>query len=74
MKTKNQALCPLFPDVVCPQGPDVADACHIRQKGDYDPMSDFRDYLYMNCAVNQANKQYQSRRTQIIRKKKGNRG
>ena len=60
MKSKKQAMCPLFPDVVCPQGQEAADACQVRQNGDYDPVNDFRDYLYMNCAVQIAHRQSES--------------
>lgn len=57
MKKEKETMCPLFPDVKCPQGQKAVDACQVRQDGDYDPMSGFRDYLYMNCAVQRAHEQ-----------------
>ncbi len=68
MKNKKEAMCPLFPDVKCPQGHDAADACQVRQHGDYDPMSDMRDYLYMNCAIQRANEQRSNKQKQTIGK------
>ena len=57
MPEKKQAMCPLFDDVVCPQGKDAADACQVRVNGDYDPMNDFNDYVFMNCAIRRAREQ-----------------
>ncbi len=57
MQKKEQAMCPLFPDVVCPQGDEAAEACDVRMHADYDPMTDFRDYAFMNCAVRRAREQ-----------------
>lgn len=57
MPDKKEAMCPLFEDVVCPQGKDAADSCQVRMDGDYDPMNDLRDYLFMNCAVRRAREQ-----------------
>ena len=55
---EKQAMCPLFPDTPCPQGKDAADACQVRlEVGNYDPVSDFRDYLMMNCAILRAEQQ-----------------
>jgi len=54
MKNENEEMCPLFPDLPCPRGKDSADACHVRLESGYDPMSDFKDYLFMNCAIHRA--------------------
>jgi len=54
MSKFNNVMCPLFPDMVCPQGNKSADACKIRLEGDYNPLSDFKDYLIMNCAIQRA--------------------
>jgi hypothetical protein len=54
MQNSNQVMCPLFPDMPCPQGNESADACKVRLRGDYNPLSDFKDYLIMNCAIQQA--------------------
>ncbi len=56
--TEKQAMCPLFPDVPCPRGYDASEACKVRlEEGSYDPVSDFRDYLMMNCAIMRAEQQ-----------------
>ena len=57
MPTKEQSYCPLFEDVICPQGDDAAEACKVRLEGDYDPVADGRDYLFMNCAIRRAKEQ-----------------
>ena len=54
MAKKDNFMCPLFPDQPCPRGEKSAKQCEVRVRGDYDPMSDYRDYLLMNCALNQA--------------------
>ncbi len=60
--TEKQAMCPLFPDVPCPRGKEAADSCQVRmEEGDYDPVSDFRDYLMMNCAVLRAEQQRENK-------------
>ena len=55
--SKQQPMCPLFDDVVCPQGEDAVEACQVRVNGDYDPMNDFKDYIFMNCAIRRAREQ-----------------
>ena len=50
----KQAMCPLFPDMPCPQGQESAESCKVRMEGDYNPLSDFKDYLFMNCALQRA--------------------
>ena len=54
MSKSKQAMCPLFPDIPCPQGHDSADACKVRVEGELDPLENFRDYLFMNCALQRA--------------------
>ncbi len=62
MQKNEEAMCPLFPDVVCPQGDEAADACNVRLQTDYDPMTDFRDYAFMNCAIRRAREQEEWKR------------
>ena len=59
MPNSKQAMCPLFDDVVCPQGDEVAAGCRVRLEGDYDPINDFKDYVFMNCAIRRAREQEQ---------------
>ena len=54
MPKKKEDMCPLFPDVPCPQGKNIADACKVRMDSGYDPVTDFKDYLFMNCAIHRA--------------------
>lgn len=51
MPKSKKAMCPLFPDMPCPRGNDFAEACKVRLQGDYNPLSDFNDYLLMHCAI-----------------------
>ena len=48
---KKKHICPVFPDMICPQGGQFSEACTVRIKGDFDPMENFRDYLLLNCAI-----------------------
>ncbi len=60
MSEKAISMCPFFPDMPCPQGHDSAEACRVRMETDFDPVSDFRDSLLMECAIHrtrQAEKQ-----------------
>lgn len=57
MSKKQQPMCPLFEDVVCPQGQDAVDSCQVRLDGDFDPMSAYKDYVFMNCAIRRAREQ-----------------
>ena len=57
MSKPKQAMCPLFDDVVCPQGEDAANSCSVRLESDYDPIRDSKDYLFMNCAIRRAREQ-----------------
>jgi len=60
--TEKQAMCALFPDLPCPRGEQSAGACQVRlEQGNYDPVSDFRDYLMMNCAILRAEQQREKR-------------
>lgn len=54
MSKSNQAMCPLFSDMPCPQGHDSADACKVRMEGNMNPLENFKDYLFMNCALQRA--------------------
>ncbi len=54
MSKKNQAKCPLFPDVVCPQGEEASEACQVRVNGEFDPVLYFRDELVIHCAIAQS--------------------
>ena len=54
MSKSKQAMCPLFPDMPCPQGYDSAEACKVRMDSDFNPLSHFKDYLFMNCALQRA--------------------
>jgi hypothetical protein len=51
MNNKKIAMCPLFDDLPCPQGADAAEQCQIRFENDYDPVRDFKDSLFMECAI-----------------------
>ena len=46
-------LCPVFPDLICPQGQEMSEACSVRINGDFDPIADFRDHLLLHCALYQ---------------------
>ena len=49
---ENQVhYCPLFPDLICPRGKDAAVQCEVRVNGNFDPVSYFKDYLVMHCAI-----------------------
>lgn len=51
MSEKEKYWCPFFPDMPCPQGKDAAEACQIRMQHDFDPLTDFRDFQMMECAI-----------------------
>ena len=38
MNKQKQAMCPLFPDVPCPQGEEASEECRVRVNGDFDPV------------------------------------
>ncbi|MBA7524329.1 hypothetical protein ES705_16466 [subsurface metagenome] len=50
-------MCPVFPDLICPQGKAMSDTCSVRINGNFDPMANFRDHLLLHCALYQ-NQQY----------------
>ena len=52
--SKNKVhLCPVFPDMICPQGEEMSKACSVRINGNFDPMLHFRDHLLLHCALYQ---------------------
>ena len=55
--------CPVFPDMPCPQGQEMSEACTVRINGDYDPMADFRDHLLVHCAINQNQQRIKKEKT-----------
>lgn len=46
-------MCPVFPDLICPQGQEMSEACSVRMNGDFDPIADFKDHLLLHCALYQ---------------------
>jgi len=57
MENGTFKMCPVFPDLVCPQGEEMSAACAVRVSGNFDPMVYFRDHLLMNCALYQSQKE-----------------
>jgi hypothetical protein len=53
MSDKKKHLCPVFPDMHCPQGQEMIKECTVRINGNFDPMVDFRDHLLLHCAIHQ---------------------
>jgi hypothetical protein len=53
MSKQQKAMCPLFPDVECPQGAAASKKCNVRVNGEFDPVLYFRDELIMHCAIYQ---------------------
>ena len=51
MPDTRKQFCPVFPDLICPQGEAASDACKVRLRADFDPMHDFRDQLLLECAL-----------------------
>lgn len=64
MAKEKTPMCPVFPDLVCPQGKEMSSACTVRINGNYDPMAYFRDHLMLHCALyqNQQHKENLSRK------------
>ena len=58
MEKEKSHICPVFPDLICPQGKEMSNACTVRISGNYDPMLYFRDHLMLYCALYQ-NQQYE---------------
>jgi len=56
MTDEKNAICPLFPEMICPQGAHASEECRVRVNGEFDPVQYFRDELVMHCAIYQ-NKQ-----------------
>lgn len=54
MSKSNKAMCPLFPDMPCPQGHESAKSCQVRLDNNFNPLSDYKDYLFLNCALQRA--------------------
>ena len=53
MSPKKDHPCPVFPDMICPQGKKMSHECTVRINGDFDPMLYFRDHLMLHCAIYQ---------------------
>lgn len=53
MSSKENQMCPLFPDMVCPKGEEASEECAVRVNGDFDPVAVFRDQLLLHCAIYQ---------------------
>ena len=51
MIKEKKTMCPLFPEMICPQGKKASEACEVRVNGDFDPVLYFRDELVMHCAI-----------------------
>jgi len=52
--SKNKThICPVFPEMICPQGEEMSEACSVRMNGNFDPIADFRDHLLLHCALYQ---------------------
>lgn len=51
MNKEKKAMCPLFPEMACPQGKEASQECEVRVNGDFDPVLYFRDELVMHCAI-----------------------
>ena len=51
MSQKKKHPCPVFPEMICPQGQEMSEACTVRINGNFDPMVDFRDHLLLHCAI-----------------------
>ena len=59
MSETKKHLCPVFPEMICPQGHEMSEACTVRMNGNFDPMADFRDHLLLHCAIYQNGQQAQ---------------
>jgi len=53
-------MCPLFPEVVCPQGKKAREDCRVRINGDFDAVAQFKDLLLLHCAVYRTQQQNES--------------
>lgn len=61
MPNKNQQICPLFPDVACPQGKKASEECRVRINGDFDAVAQFKDLLLLHCGIYRSQQQKESR-------------
>ena len=57
MSEDRKHICPVFPEMICPQGGKISEACTVRINGEFDPMADFRDHLLLHCALFQNEEQ-----------------
>ena len=57
MSEDRKHICPVFPEMICPQGEKMSEACTVRINGEFDPMADFRDHLLLHCALFQNEEQ-----------------
>jgi hypothetical protein len=57
MSENKKHICPVFPDMICPQGKEMSEACTVRINGEFDPMVDLRDHLLLHCAIHQNGQQ-----------------
>ena len=48
--TDRADYCPVY-DIECPAGSEAAEACEIRFRGDYNPLTSFRDADIEHCAI-----------------------
>ena len=49
-KTSRRDYCPVY-DIVCPAGSEAAASCELRFRGDYNPLTSFRDADIEHCAI-----------------------
>ena len=64
MSEEKKHICPVFPEMICPQGKKMSEACTVRINGDFDPMIDFRDHLLLHCAIFQNEEQAKKMETE----------
>lgn len=55
----RQGWCPVY-DLECPAGEAAADACDHRFKGDYNPLTSYRDADITHCALYRQDQQRDS--------------
>ena len=64
MSEDKKHICPVFPEMICPQGAMMSEACTVRINGEFDPMADFRDHLLLHCAIFQNEEQVKKLETE----------
>ncbi len=47
---QRKGFCPVY-DIMCPSGLEAAEACEIRFRADYNPLTSFRDSEIEHCAI-----------------------